>query len=542
MIKLHKYQEEAVNYAVNMLFERNNSLIVAGTGAGKTIMLSAAIGRFFKGFYSKYGKKPHALVLVHRTEIHGQNRSKFSKVCPDIATSELTAERKSLHGYVHFGMVQTVWGLLDEFDKGRAVFDLIVIDEAHHSAAATYESIINWNKNKNPNTALLGVTATPNRGDKLPLINLFDNYKQITTRFLINSHFLVRPKFIDLSPIFETIDRNGKTIKEKGRLSKNTKNDLEVRILISNLITEYLANKEDGKTIIFAPSHEFCSLIYDELKKRKRHPAYLSIGIDALTREKELDRFENGNAEELINVDIATEGYDYPPLRNIVEFDTNGTPGQWIQKVGRGLRTYEGKTSCTVIDFGGNIALYPDGVETGVDLEGEVKKEKGESLTELDFFRVRGEITKITSPAQFKDAQQVTPYSPPKGFETVCDERFGIIFAACGKSRDSLIIGLSGDMYACFTSDKQQVNCAAQGSFEHCIEAGMGYIKEADPGFAEAQDIQKPIGKMQIKQLAPEYSTMTLSWYGANCCICWKAWKSTIIRILADTKRGCDAE
>ena len=74
--------------------------------------------------------------------------------------------------------------------------------EAHHAKASTYEDIIEWNRKGNPETAILGVTATPNRGDKMPLIHLFDNFYQITTKFLIDSHFLTRPTFVDLSPIF----------------------------------------------------------------------------------------------------------------------------------------------------------------------------------------------------------------------------------------------------------------------------------------------------------------------------------------------------
>lgn len=525
MIKLYKYQNEAVEYATAMLFERNNSLIVAGTGAGKTIMMSACMGRFFKGFYSKYGRKPHILVLVHRTEIHNQNLAKFSKGCPDIATSEFTAERKSLHGFVHFGMVQTVVGQLEEFSRSKIFFDLIVIDEAHHSAADTYKQIIDWNKTQCANTFLLGVTATPNRGDKLPLIELFDNFKQIATRFLIDSHYLVRPNFIDLSPIF-TVKKGVGAVQEKGYLNRNIKPDLEGRALIATLVTKYLEQKESGKSIIFVPSHEFCTLIYEELKSRGRKPAYLSLGLDQITREKELARFESGDAEELINVDIATEGYDYPPLRNVVDFDTNGTQSQWIQKVGRGLRTHEGKIGCTVIDFGGNIDLYPDGIETDVNLEGEFKKPKGEHLTEADFFRAPA-AEKTILQTQLNQMRQISPYAPPKGFETVSDEDMGIVFVACAQDRDALIAAQNGKYY-CFASNKTKCVLIAEDDFEHSITAAENWIKETEPNFAEMQDSYRQIGKMQIKMLAPEYSTMTLTWYGANCCICWKAWKKTI--------------
>lgn len=516
-IKLYSYQEDAVQHAVQMLEERGNSLIVAGTGAGKTIMLAAVIGRFFYGFQSANGRKPHVLVLVHRTEIHDQNHTKFGGVCPEIPTSEITAHKKSLHGYVHFGMVQTVVGLLPEFERANSFFDLIVIDEAHHSGATTYESIIEWNKKGKPDACLFGVTATPNRGDKLPLINLFDNFSQITTKFLINSHYLVRPTFIDCSPVFMVKD--GKTVKaEKGRLSKNCKMDSEGLALISKLCGEYLDKKSDGKSVIFAPSHEFCEAICGELSKKGRKPAYLSLGLSDELRKEELDRFERGDAEELINVDIATEGYDFPPIRNVVEFDTNGTHGQWVQKVGRGLRTCEGKVGCAVIDFGGNIDLYPQGVETDVDLDGIVKKPRGEHVTEEDLFRELSDKS-TAEYCEFEEAQY-TPYHPPKGFETVSDKTRGIVFVLCGEKRDCIVVK-RGAEYMSFLGNKSKVWLAHSGEFSDCICKGLEWC-------GDALVDERPISRLQERLLAPEFPTGALTWHGANCCICWKTWRDSI--------------
>ncbi len=513
-MKLRPYQENAVCHATEMLAERGNSLIVAGTGAGKTIMLAAVVGRFFNGFRATNKKNPHILVLVHRTEIHTQNHSKFALVCPNIPTSEITATRKSLHGYIHFGMVQTVANLLPEFEKANSYFDLIVIDEAHHAAASTYEDIINWNKKGKPDAALLGVTATPNRGDKLPLIHLFDNYYQITTKYLIDSHFLTRPKFIDLSPVFNLGDKS-----EIGHLEKNCKDDIEGRELINRLCDEFLARKEPGKSIIFAPSHSFCERIYERLKDVGRNPAYLGAGIDDNTRQAELYRFEHGDCEELINVDICTEGYDFPELRNLVDFDTNGTHGQWVQKVGRVLRTAPGKTSCTVIDFGGNVALYPDGVDADVALEGAMKIEGGRKLTERDFFCKPGE--KGTAQMIHKSNEDYTPYHLPKGFESVNDKDFGIVFVACGHEKDCIIVQTDGGHHL-YCGNKKSVDKTKTGTFEECISLAV----DAVGGVSETD---RPISNLQIKMLAPEYPTSALTWDGANCCICWKTWKETIV-------------
>ena len=519
MITLRPYQDKAVSHAIEMISERDNSLIVAGTGAGKTIMMAAAIKRYFSGFVATHRRKPHILVLVHRTEIHEQNHSKFSLVCPDIATSEITSERKSLKGFVHFGMVQTVVNLLPELEKTNSYFDLIVIDEAHHAAASTYEDIINWNVLGNPNTAILGVTATPNRGDKLPLIHLWDNYYQITTKFLIDSHYLVRPTFIDLTPVFE----NGKA-PEMGHLAKHVKNDMPGREIMNKLVDDYLTNKQPGKSIIFTPSHEFCKIIFDILKEKGRNPAYIYLGIDDMTRKQEIERFEKGDCDELINVDICTEGYDFPELRNLVDFDTNGTHGQWVQKVGRVLRTAPGKTSCSVIDFGGNVSLYPDGVDADVNLEGAVKKEKGEALTEDDFFaepKRRGHSEeRDTSNLMTQIDGTYTPYHLPEGFETVNDADYGIVFVACGMKKDCIIVKNDVD-YTLFVSDKTALKKAFLGGFDACMKFAVREV-----GKIEKTD--KPISNMQIKLLAPEYPTSALDWNGANCCICWKSWKSTV--------------
>lgn len=512
-MKLFPYQEEAVRHAVENIFERGNSLIVAGTGAGKTIMMAAAIGRFFYAFSAKHARKPHVLVLVHRTEIHTQNHSKFSWVCPEIQTSEITAERKSVHGHVHFAMVQTAANIMPELMRGKCFFDLIVIDEAHHAAASTYESIIEQNRAGNPSAALLGVTATPNRGDKLPLIHLFDNFYQITTRFLLDSHYLVRPEFLDLSPVF----LGG----EKGHITKNVREDEDGNEIIAELCDRYLENKLPGKAMIFAPNHNFCKRIYEYLKRAGRSPSYLYEGISAEERRAETERFEKGEGTELINVDICTEGYDFPPLTNLVDFDTNGTHGQWVQKVGRVLRTHPKKTACLVIDFGGNVDLYPEGLDAEVDLNGAVKKPAGERLCPEDFDKPQKEQTeKRTAAVLLKEEKSYTPYHLPEGFETVSDSDFGIVYVSCGKTHDC-IITKEGEDFRLWTTDKKTLTKSFLTSLDGCIRGGISAVGKVTPS-------GRKISPLQIRLLSPEYPTMTLDRDGADCCICWKLWKEEI--------------
>lgn len=520
MFKLRPYQDKAVAYAVENLFIEKNSLIVAGTGAGKTIMLSEAIRRFITAYKSKFDRFPHTLVLVHRTEIHNQNLSKFQQVAPSVATSEIVASRKSIHGLVHFGMVQTVVNMIDDLPQ----FDLIVIDEAHHSMAGTYLEIINKNKEKSDvEPYILGVSATPNRGDKLPLIDLFNNFYQITTKYLIDSHYLVRPTFVDLSPKFG---------EEFGHITKNVDWDsLSGTELINKLVDDYLQHKEPGKSIIFAPNHKICMMIKDCLISHGRTPAYLANNISDEERANEIERFEKGDCEELINVDIATEGYDFPELRNVVDFDTNGNETQWIQKVGRGLRIAPGKTGCTVIDFGGNLKLYPD-VEVEVNLEGQFKASKGSKLKSEDFY-----IKKTSKPkenVEFSDKQEFTPYSQPIGWESMNDEDMGIVYVLSGSTRDAIVVKTDNG-FTLFTTNKSELSEYMTGTFNDCISYGDAYVKETS---TEVWKDERLINRMQIKKLSPKYPTMTLTWHSANCIICWESWKRLVINEIQSKQDG----
>lgn len=522
MIKLRPYQDKAVAFAIDNLFKEHNSLIVAGTGAGKTIMLSETIKRFVVAFKSKYDRFPHALVLVHRTEIHNQNLTKFGLVAPDIPTSEITADRKSVHGLVHFGMVQTVTNVIDNMPA----FDLIVIDEAHHSMASTYLNIINKNKDKTASeTYLLGVSATPNRGDKIPLIDLFNNFYQITTRYLIDSHYLVPPKFIDLSPKFGS---------EVGHLYKNVDwNSDDAIKLIDKLVEDFLNNKEPGKSVIFAPNHRICELIVKSLIVKGKAVAYLENGISDEQRRKELERFQNGETENLINVDIATEGYDNPEIRNVVDFDTNGNETQWIQKVGRGLRLAPGKTGCTVIDFGGNLQLYPD-VEVEVNLEGEFKAEKGKRLKNEDFYisnTIKAERPQFD--AEFNGREEYTPYSLPIGWTSLDDEEYGIVYVISGSNRDAIIVK-KDNKFIVYKTDKQNITKLLEDTFENCISLADKFVKETSK---DIWNDKRPISTLQIRRLSPKYPTQTHTWHTANCVIAWETWKKEIKNYASESKK-----
>lgn len=188
MFLLRERQKEFVDKSVTALMEYGNTLSVAPTGAGKSICLSAVIGEL-----NKHTTNLKACVLAHRDELTYQNATKFATVNPHISTSLYNACAKSWDGQVTFAMVQT----LARKNNLRTMppVDLIVIDEAHHITAQTYQDILDHAKKTNPNVKIFGVTATPNRSDKSNLGKVFNNCgDQIKIGELITSGHLVKPR------------------------------------------------------------------------------------------------------------------------------------------------------------------------------------------------------------------------------------------------------------------------------------------------------------------------------------------------------------
>ncbi|MFN3973652.1 MAG: DEAD/DEAH box helicase family protein, partial [Gemmobacter sp.] len=156
-----------VERSLAALCDHGNTLSIASTGFGKTIALSAVVAKSLEGSDAK------ACILAHRDELTAQNRTKFGRVAPDISTSVVDAETKSWAGRATFAMVPTLSRPANL--AAMPALDLLVIDEAHHAVADSYRRIIDHVRGANPACRIFGVTATPNRGDRKGLREIFDN-------------------------------------------------------------------------------------------------------------------------------------------------------------------------------------------------------------------------------------------------------------------------------------------------------------------------------------------------------------------------------
>ena len=365
---LRPRQTLLVQRTLAALGEHGNTLAVAPTGSGKTLMLSAVAGSLL----AEPGAK--ACILAHRTELTGQNRSKFERVNPGLKTSVYDANEKSWAGHATFAMVQTLSrkANLDQMPT----LDLLVIDEAHHAASPSYREVIDQVLVKNPNAAICGLTATPNRGDGKGLREVFSNLAdQITLGEMIKSGHLVPPRTF-------VIDVGAQEALQGVRRTATDFDMNEVAsILNKTLITDavirnWMERALERKTIVFCSTVEHATDVCR---------AFNLAGIDAVLVHGELsdaDRkeclaaFESGSAQVVVNVAVLTEGYDYTPTSCVVLLRPSSYKSTFIQMVGRGLRTVDPqefpavvKTDCVVLDFG-TASLMHGALEQEVNLDG----------------------------------------------------------------------------------------------------------------------------------------------------------------------------
>jgi superfamily II DNA or RNA helicase len=374
---LRPYQEAAVSDACKALDKHGNTIVVAPTGAGKTIMLSALIRE-------RYKQGNRVLVLQHRDELVTQNMFKFQKFNNHLCPSVVNGNLKFWGGHVVFAMIQTI--SRDRNLRDRPKFDMVVVDESHHAAANTYLKVINAVKDDNPNAEIVGFTATPNRGDGKGLRSVFNNcshYIEITT--LIREGFLVAPRtyVIDCGV--------------KDQLDKVTRrgNDFDMdeveaimnrKVINQKVVEEWLNHAEDRKTVVFCSTVTHAEDLLEEFLYEDINAGIVTGDTPKQERAKILHDLAYGDVQVVVNVAVLTEGFDAPPVSCVVLTRPCSQKGTMVQMIGRGLRTIDPeefpdvvKTDCVVMDFGTSVLTHGS-LEDQVNLD---DREKGEAPTKI---------------------------------------------------------------------------------------------------------------------------------------------------------------
>ena len=370
---LRPYQEAAVSDACKALDKHGNTIVVAPTGAGKTIMLSALVGERYKD-----GKK--ILVMQHRDELVDQNKSKFERINPYITTSIVNGTVKNWDGNTIFSMVQTI--SRERNLRDRPKFDMIVVDESHHAAADTYLKVINAVKEDNPDAEIVGFTATPNRGDGKGLRSVFNNCShQIEITTLIREGFLVPPKsyVVDcgVGDQLNNVSRKGNDFD-----MEQVEAIMNHKVINDKVVTEWIERAEGRKTVVFCSTIKHAEDLLESFVEHDIDAKLVTGDTPKDERAETLHELAYGDLQVVVNVSVLTEGFDAPAVSCIVLTRPCSQKGTMVQMIGRGLRTIDPeefpgvvKTDCVVLDFGTSVLTHGS-LEDAVDLD---DREKGEA-------------------------------------------------------------------------------------------------------------------------------------------------------------------
>ena len=361
------YQRAAVDAARDRTAAHGNTMLVLPTGAGKT-----AIAGFYIGEELEHRRHDRVLVLQHTDELIDQNRSAIGTVT-GMPTSVVKAEQDDWDGRIVFGSVQTL-ARANRRERMAPVSHL-VIDECHRSAAQSYQSIIDEARALNPEIKLLGLSATPGRGDGRSLRRTFSNvgyHLKIGT--LIGRGLLVPPRTytIDLG-VEDELAGLGATA---GDFDMRAADKVLNRSVLNEAVVEHWqAKAADRRTIFFCATVDHADAVAEAFRTAGVTAETISGEMPSRTRADLIARFDRGEVQVLTNCMVLTEGFDSQPVGCIGILRPMLHKGTFIQAVGRGLRRVDParfpgivKTDCVVLDFAG-AALRHGSLEQEITLD-----------------------------------------------------------------------------------------------------------------------------------------------------------------------------
>ena len=334
-IQLRDYQKECIEKIQSM--PPGSYLVQMPTGCGKTAT------------FTHIPRKGRVLVLAHREELVRQPAKYYD--CP--VGFEIAAEHS--HGEdVVIASVQSLVRRLERFNPHD--FDMIITDEAHHAAAGTYKKIYDhFTPEKH-----IGFTATPNRGDKARLDDVYSEIIfQRDLRWAIKSGFLCDIYCLRVNIGFDLSGvavRNGDYA--PGELD-------EAMDGTADAIAQAYREHAKGATLIFAVS------VHQAEEIAKRIPGAVVVTGKTKDRAEIIERFSRREIPCIVNVMVFTEGTDIPLVESVIIARPTKSDSLYSQMVGRGLRLHPDKERLILIDCVGitgkaNLCTAPSLL--GIDL------------------------------------------------------------------------------------------------------------------------------------------------------------------------------
>ncbi|KWX20783.1 DUF3427 domain-containing protein [Mycolicibacterium wolinskyi] len=346
------YQAELLEQldAERVLHDRHRNLIVAATGTGKTVIAALDYRRLVR---EVHGRDLTLLFVAHRKEILQQARRMYQEVLTDPLFGEILVDGDQPTRWRHvFASIQSLTvERLSTIEPDR--FDIVVIDEFHHAQAASYRRLLDHIAPME----LLGLTATPERGDGIDVRSFFDGrvaaelrlWDALEQNLLCPFHYFGIHDGTDL----ETLQwkRGGYDLTELSAVY--TGNDARTRIVLDQL-RDKVADLGEMRALGFCVSVDHARYMTEQFVAAGI-PARAIVGIDdSAERRSALAALRNRDINVLFTVDLFNEGLDIPLVDTVLFLRPTESATVFLQQLGRGLRLAPGKTVLTALDFVGH--------------------------------------------------------------------------------------------------------------------------------------------------------------------------------------------
>jgi superfamily II DNA or RNA helicase len=329
---------------------RHHNLVVAATGTGKTVVAALDYLQLRNRL-----DRSRLLFVAHRKEILEASRTTFRHVLQSGSFGELWVRGARPTRWEHvFASIQSLSTAGDLRALNPDQFDVVIVDEFHHAAAATYTALLDHVRP----VELLGLTATPERTDNLDILRWFDGRMAVELRLwdaleqdlLSPFHYYGVHDGTDLRSITW---RRGRGYDPAELTNVYTGDDLWVSKVLA-AVREKVADPRHMRALGFGVSIAHCEFLADRFNRAGIRARAVSARSLADERDDALRALASGDVAILFSVDLFNEGIDVPVVDVVLMLRPTESATVFLQQLGRGLRRSHGKDVLTVLDFVGH--------------------------------------------------------------------------------------------------------------------------------------------------------------------------------------------
>lgn len=341
VFELREHQEEALASLAKMREEGKTIALVQGaTGSGKS-----AIGVIDA---KTIGKR--TLFLAHTKELVEQGAKNFEALWKGVSIGRFYESFHDTDTHVVCGSIQSIIRNLDQFKPDD--FDYLIIDECHHASAKSYTKILTYFRPK----FTLGLTATPERADGADLLEVFqDVAHKLDIKEAVETGVLCPVRCIRVKTNVNMFD-----VRING--FKYNSLDLEQTIMIPGrnqlIVDTYMEYAQGKSTVIFCTSVNHANTIAEMLRERGVRAEAVSGSTKTPIRKQVLKDYADKKIQVLCACDLLNEGWDSPITEVLFMARPTMSKTIYMQQLGRGMRTHEGKDFLMVFDFVDNANMF----------------------------------------------------------------------------------------------------------------------------------------------------------------------------------------